>query len=475
MQQASAAPSGTDTRAATLRVLFYLGYYLLNVVFAKDWLAVWATAPLMILILYDVVHIRGRHVFVDDMVTFIFYLYFVVDPVQHINHGHLNPSGPVGAIVYGNGDIVTASLIALLFYLIYMVLRRYLMRFRRPVDRVLLPGGTMPLLVAIAFVSFAGYVVLFGGLENLFAARYDQNAEDVSALKSVPQALQIVSTILLATFVRFRVDRSLFLFGAAFALLAIALNPFNAARFVLIAAYVPIGFILLRGRIGAGAFYGAAMVGIVVVMPLLSLTTRFGSLDAAYHRGAATGTSSVLDLPFLDVFDLLVECVRYTKIHGYTWGGKLLVDALFFVPRAIWTGKPTLNALDIGQNLFATRQAGTANLSMFVGGDGYRDFGLAGVALSAVLATALLHLLLYRRPRVVNGSPVLQYMFLAAVPILMRGPIAAIMPILLMQWVWFAVLTRVLGRTVHPNVGAMARRSLALPVRQPAPGSVQPG
>lgn len=433
----------------TLRIYLYLGYYLLNLIFVKDPLAIWTTAPLMMLILYDVAHIRSRYVFIDDMIIFIFYLFFVIEPVQQIDHGHLRPDGPVGSVIYRNGDIIAASMAVLLFYIVYRTLATYLMKLRKPTRDIVMPIAAMPILVVLAVVAWVIYVSLSGGLSNLLQARYDQVADEVSVLRTAPAGLLMTSTILLATFVRPRLDGRLAMFLGPFLLLLLTFNPFNSARFFLIAAFVPIGFIFIRGKISASIFYAGASFGILVVMPLLSLTTRFGSVAEAYQRGARDAKGGGLfDLPFLDVFDLFVECVRYTAVHGHSWGAKLLVDFTFYIPRSIWTGKPTLNALDIGNDLFASHLAGTANLSMFVAGDGYRDFGFFGVALAAALVALLLHLLLYQRPRMINGAAVLQYMVLASVPILIRGPVAAIMPIFLMQWLWFAILVRALDWNV---------------------------
>jgi hypothetical protein len=67
--------------------------------------------------------------------------------------------------------------------------------------------------------------------------------------------------------------------------------------------------------------------------------------------------------------------------QGISWGRQLLGDLLFFVPSATWHGKPAATGIAIGNYLIMHYSGWFTNLSAPLVGEGYMDFGTAGVVL----------------------------------------------------------------------------------------------
>jgi len=67
--------------------------------------------------------------------------------------------------------------------------------------------------------------------------------------------------------------------------------------------------------------------------------------------------------------------------QGISWGRQLLGDLLFFVPSAVWHGKPVATGIAIGNYLIMHYSGWFTNLSAPLVAEGYMDFGAAGVVL----------------------------------------------------------------------------------------------
>jgi hypothetical protein len=209
-------------------------------------------------------------------------------------------------------------------------------------------------------------------------------------------------------------------------------------------AWLPIVLVLVSGRIGIKTFYLSVQIGLIVVMPMLNLTTRSGASLA--EAAEAVDVSNVLTIPGLDLFDMLVYEVRYLELADFFWGTKTLGILLFFVPRGLWTGKETVLASDMGVVLADLGTAGTPNLSGFVAGDFYADLGTAGVAVGAVAISFLLTFFGSKRAVLVHGMDLRGFIFLASAPILVRGALGSVIALTFCELIFLAVLTRVLGR-----------------------------
>jgi hypothetical protein len=219
----------------------------------------------------------------------------------------------------------------------------------------------------------------------------------------------------------------------------------------------------MEGRISTFAFTGTAIGALLFVFPVLSLTSRFGVTDMSVLGGQAS-RQSITQIPYLDVYDVLLHTIWYVDKAGHTLGQKSVAILLFFIPRAYWSAKPRVGALDISHELFARKLVGTDNLSMPISGDFYLDFGFIGVALGALVIGILFRFMFIKSRQTVFNQRVFDYILLAQLPILYRGPVGAVAPLFVCALASYLVLCRPIrsrrrasvGTTPDPNLTATA-------------------
>ncbi|WP_035685197.1 hypothetical protein [Bradyrhizobium sp. Cp5.3] len=442
--------------AMLMRLAFFVGYYALNALFAADKFVVALTFPSFLICCYNVSRIAGAYTTVEDMLWLLMFVFFVIAPCQTLSFGHFENDGPVSGFFFTNGEIATAFVIIFLFLLTATVtsaLVRRLVPASQPV-RYRLKDNVLPLLLVLSVVGFAVFVVGQGGFGNVLADRYSKELSDDGAMGTAGAsalALLMVACLLISVHAKYMPYRQKAAPAVvavstcvALALLFVAQNPYNTARFYFLIAWLPIALVLISGKLGIKTFYLGVLIGLVVLMPMLNLTSRSGaSLAEAIE---AVDFAGVLTIPGLDVLDMLVYEVRYLELSDFFWGGKTLGLMLFFVPRSLWPGKETVLASDMGVVLADLGTAGTPNLSGFVAGDFYADLGMIGVVIGAVMVSFLLTFFGTKRAILVHGLDLRAFIFMASAPILVRGSLGAVIGLTFVEMVILAVLTRVLCR-----------------------------
>lgn len=442
--------------ARSARLTFFIGYYLLNVPFAADAFVAALTLPTFLLCCFNVSRITGAYASVEDMLWLLMYVFFVIAPCQTLRFGHFENEGPVSGFFFTNAEIATAFTIIFIFLLfatLTTVLVRRLVPTAEPADYQL-KDSALPVLAALSVLMFAAFVVFQGGFGNVLADRHSKELPDDAAaglLGGVAIGLEMVAALLICVFAKCKSYRTgsglvavVVSATVAFGLLLVAQNPFNTARFYFMIAWLPIILVFMSGRLGIKAFYLSVLIGLVVVMPMLNLTTRSGASLA--EAAEAVDLSNVLTIPGLDLFDMLVYEVRYLELSDYFWGAKTLGILFFFVPRSLWPGKETVLASDMGVVLADLGTAGTPNLSGFVAGDFYADLGMAGVAIGAVAISFALTFFGRKRAVLVHGMDLRAFIFMASLPILVRGSLGSVIALTFVEMIALAVLTRVLCR-----------------------------
>lgn len=442
--------------ARVTRLAFFIAYYVVNAVFAADTFVAALTFPSFLLCCHNVSRITGGYATVEDMLWLLMYVFFVIAPCQTLKFGYFEDDGPASGFFFTNSEIATAFAIILVFLLFATVTTILVWRLVATAEpaRYVLIDHALPILLALSVVAFAAFVVFQGGLGNVLADRYSKQLTDDAAagiLGTTAVTLEMVAGLLICVYLKckpFRTSAGLaaVLAGSAvaFGLLLIAQNPFNTARFYFIIAWLPIVLVLISGKVGIKAFYLSVLIGLVVVMPMLNLTSRSGASLA--EAAEAVDLSNVLTIPGLDLFDMLVYEVRYLELSDYFWGTKTLGILFFFVPRSLWPGKETVLASDMGIVLADLGTAGTPNLSGFVAGDFYADLGLAGVAIGAVAISFALTFFGRKRAVLVHGMDLRAFIFMASLPILVRGSLGSVIALTFVEMIALAVLTRVLCR-----------------------------
>ncbi|WP_165225721.1 hypothetical protein [Affinirhizobium pseudoryzae] len=451
----------------TVRLSVYIFLWAINAVAVGDADTVIVTFPTFLLCLFNVSRVKSSYLTVADMFWFVYFAFFVLGPVQTLSDNYFRKGGPVFGVYFTDDEIFTAAAIPFLFALFAtiagIVVRKNPASQRQPVRNYTIDSSMLILLAAAIFVSFAAYVVFAGGFGNVLAARSQRDRESVSILRLVALASLLVSTFFSITIMlRGRQNgRSPGLFGIAvvagsLALLAVAQNPYNTPRYFLIQSWLPVILLFLRGRLKALPFYVACLFGMLVVLPILSVTSRLGTgiFQAIQNIDPA---EDFFRLPYVDVFDILVYEIRYVTDIGYSYGNRMLGAIFFFVPRAIWPGKSELIALQMGEELKLMDVAGTENLSLFFGGEFYADFGLVGVAVFGFLFSWAYLRFLHNRNVTVNGLAVREFIIIAAIPIVVRGPIGANAPLIFLTLIFFSLYLHFFARP------ALATRRMETP------------
>lgn len=131
-------------------------------------------------------------------------------------------------------------------------------------------------------------------------------------------------------------------------------------------------------------FIAAFMLGFVVILPFLNAFRRVSFVDVDI---LASLVDAVKNIPTAwlagdyDAFTTLCMAIEYVQRLGSTMFMQLVGVLVFFVPRTFWPSKP------VGSGYTVARASGMSftNISMPLPGEGYINFGLAGVVLFAFL------------------------------------------------------------------------------------------
>lgn len=430
-----------------IRLIIFLLYYLINCLLAKDSFSIALTAPMLLLCVFGVATLRSKWFSFDDMTWIIAYLFFTIGPLQALDHGHI-ADGPVDSIVFTNTQLIEAMASIFLFFTVFLALRIFYQSKNQNSDNIVVGEAALLWLFIVTITSFVGVVAGFGGFTNLLATRYDKEMSQTSIIAYPSEALQMVSVFFIGlVFSRSKGGSKLFsglLFAVSLILLAVCQNPGNAPRYFLLAAWLPVIYILFKGKIPVYAAYGTVFAAIMILMPILNLTSREGKgfSDAINNIDFGAG---LIRLPFVDVFDMSAFEVLHMENKNFYLGQKTLGLIFFFVPREIWVDKATLMGLDLGAILEDNKIAGTANLSFFVAGDFYADGGLIAVVIGAFAINFLLCRILLFRSVLINGLELKTTVLTAAMPILIRGPLGANLGLTFMELILIAIFTIIFG------------------------------
>lgn len=428
------------------------GLWVFGLLTGQDLFPVLLTLPLFALILFQLGRIGDAEFGALDMFWFCILLFFVVAPCQTIADYSFNYWGPTRD-VYAVSDFFIAMIIVLTsvgaFALVHSFFSQSQKMKRVHAKNIELALWHAPVLLMLSAVGFVGYVMNSGGLGNVLAARQDKVDENVVFWAFGFLGVQCAATALLAIIASNpKRDMSLAqmlvswgLLAAASSMLLISINPFNSPRFFVLGCWVPVFFSFWGSRLRYWMVYAGLLAGILVVMPLMSISTR-GGMNAIGNFQNTNYAQQLLLVKDVDVFDTLVHCVGMVREQGYMLGDNTLAIVLFFVPRSIWIGKPVVGGLIVGEDLLKRYgSAGTSNLSFYPAGDLYMDFGLIGVLGGACLV-AFLWGIYSRNMATFSGRNLATYMLIGSLPIMLRGPLGAVVGFFFCLF-WAQILIRI--------------------------------
>lgn len=398
----------------------------------RDLASALLVVPIACLCVFQLSRINSEEFTADDMLWFCFLLYFGVVPAQAITNGFFPLFGPTAGIQYSLGELVQAMLIVLAFALPFaltglpgLVSINYRRGSLEASDSIS-PLALLFISAAIP-IAFLAFVSFSGGLANVLQPRVERDTESVQFVAYIFLALGCVCTLNLVAQWRSGRWPALVIAPiciAALLMQAVLVNIFNSSRFFLIGSWLPILLIALKGRLRFTHVYILLMAGIFFVMPFLSISTRYGSGGADGSVSINAVEESVFLIRDVDIFETLTHTVGYVSHWGYWWGENLLAILLFFVPRSIWPDKPIVGGLLVGDELYQLQTATTPNLSFFIAGDAYLDFGFIGVVLVGLISGAVFHRMIRGKREEMGDYQSL--ILIGVIPILMRGPVGAV-------------------------------------------------
>lgn len=400
-------------------------YYLLLCLNGVDLIAFLITVPMLMIVVFNIATRREQNIDVFDMVWITAYLFFVIGPLQAIRGSTFMEGSPVAGVGFTDLEFFQSALVPTLFFSAFSIPGLFMRRQQARIDNCTMSPLSMVIMFMISMTGFVLYLAVSGGVAAIYTPRSDRELLGQSAANIVLLPFLSMASFFVLSYWRHHSRSVIWTCMAILSALVIMLsiNPNNGARYGVLQFYFPILLILLRGRISRVTFFGSALFGIVVIMPVTSLTSRFGT---SYSEALSNISFEDLftRLRYIDVFDM-------TAYHISKWddvlhfGSKTIGVILFFIPREIWTNKPTLTALDIGDTLVYLKTAGTANLSFFIGDEFYSDFSFPGVFIGGLLIGYFVNRYTMANRSLVNGLDIRNFILMSAVPILMRGPVGA--------------------------------------------------
>ncbi|WP_258049698.1 hypothetical protein [Streptomyces finlayi] len=253
--------------------------------------------------------------------------------------------------------------------------------------------GRLTLLVVIAFVAGGYYILKLGGPAIFFSSRQEISASVAESgvvstesnvgsafLKgfgTVPALIALLfCTRRLATSRRARRSPSTVLVWVALvALNLIVNNPISNARYWFLTVLVSLLFTAFPSS--AAIYRSVLAMGVVGALVLFPYADRF-RYDAEGYKPPAESASVFEPLATKDYDQtvMFANTISWVDTRGHTYGRQLAGSALFFVPRAVWSGKPEDTGVRVGQWMGMKM----TNLSAPLWTELWVDFGATGMA-----------------------------------------------------------------------------------------------
>ncbi|WP_328906418.1 hypothetical protein OG230_27575 [Streptomyces sp. NBC_00234] len=252
--------------------------------------------------------------------------------------------------------------------------------------------GRLALLVVIAFAAGGYYILKLGGPAIFFSSRQEISATVAESgvvstesnvgsafLKgfgTVPALIALLFyTRRLATSRRARRSPSTVLVWVALAgLNLIVNNPISNARYWFLTVLVSLLFTAFPSS--AAMYRSVLAMGVVGALVLFPYADRFRYDDEGYKPVQSASVFEPLATKDYDQTVMFANTISWVDTRGHTYGRQLAGSGLFFVPRAVWSGKPEDTGVRVGQWMGMKM----TNLSAPLWTEFWVDFGAAGMA-----------------------------------------------------------------------------------------------
>ncbi|WP_392667869.1 hypothetical protein [Streptomyces sp. LN785] len=247
------------------------------------------------------------------------------------------------------------------------------------------------LLVLIAFAASGYYILKLGGPAIFFTSRQEISASvAVSSVASsesnvgsaflkgfgtVPALLALLFyTRRLVTSRLARRSPSTVLVWLALALVNIIVNnPISNARYWFLTVLVSLLFTAFPSS--AAMYRSVLAMGVVGALVLFPYADRFRYDDSGYRPVQSSSVFEPLATKDYDQTVMFANTISWVDTRDHTYGRQLAGSALFFVPRAVWSGKPEDTGVRVGQWMGMNM----TNLSAPLWTELWVDFGAPGM------------------------------------------------------------------------------------------------
>ncbi|MFE2294911.1 hypothetical protein [Streptomyces sp. NPDC059452] len=301
-------------------------------------------------------------------------------------------------------DLVTAIAMILVgcaaFDLGALLASRRPLRRRTPSARSSGGGGGGPavahplrlrLLVVLAFAASAFYVMKLGGPAVFFSSRQEINetvaasgvasegsnvgSAFVKGFGQVPALLALLFyTRRLATSYRARRTPSTVLVWVALAALNLLVNnPISNARYWFLT--VLLAFVFTAFPSSAAVYRTVLATGVAGALVVFPYADKFRYDEEGQKPAQSASVFEPLVTKDYDQMVMFANTISWVDTRGHTYGRQLTGSALFFVPRALWSGKPEDTGVRVGQWMGLRM----TNLSAPLWTEFWVDFGATGM------------------------------------------------------------------------------------------------
>ncbi|MEW2065836.1 hypothetical protein [Streptomyces sp. NPDC007346] len=247
------------------------------------------------------------------------------------------------------------------------------------------------LLVLLAFAASGFYVLKLGGPAVFFSSRQEISetvaASGVASAESnvgsaflkgfgtVPALLALLFyTRRLVTSYRARRTPSTVLVWVALAGLNLVVNnPVSNARYWFLTVLVSLLFTAFPSS--AAVYRTVLATGVVGALVLFPYADKFRYDEEGQKTVQSASVFEPLATKDYDQTVMFANTISWVDARGHTYGRQLAGSALFFVPRAVWSGKPEDTGVRVGQWMGMRM----TNLSAPLWTEIWVDFGATGM------------------------------------------------------------------------------------------------
>ncbi|MEU0148089.1 hypothetical protein ABZ119_19345 [Streptomyces sp. NPDC006288] len=246
-------------------------------------------------------------------------------------------------------------------------------------------------LVIVALLASAFYVMKLGGPVVFFSSRQEIN-ETVVASGVVAEGSNVGSAFLkgfgtvpallaflfytrrLATSRRARRSPSTALVWVALAAVNLVVNnPISNARYWFLTVLMAFVFTALPSS--AAVYRTVLATGVVGALVVFPYADKFRYDDEAQRSAQSASVFEPLVTKDYDQMVMFANTISWVDTREHTYGRQLAGSALFFVPRAVWSGKPEDTGVRVGQWMGLRM----TNLSAPLWTEFWVDFGASGM------------------------------------------------------------------------------------------------